>query len=301
MIPGARSRTLRQRVVARLDGLPQWGIWLVAFLLLAVFGGGDYYIRRQLELSILYVVPVSLITYYIGRRQGYLLSLLAAAVWTLANDASGELGFSVPVLAFNGTARLAMFVVVVALVDAVRHAFDVERDLARTDPLTGVANYRAFAERAETELIRARRYRRAVSLIAMDLDGFKEVNDRLGHDAGDAVLIETAQAVRTATRRTDTVARVGGDEFLILLPETDAEGARIVCEKVRDRLAAAMHARGWPVSASFGVLTCPEAPATLEEMTRRADALMYRSKSAGRNRMTAETATENFVTVGRGG
>jgi diguanylate cyclase (GGDEF)-like protein len=278
----------RRRVVAWLEGLPQDRIWVLAFLLTGVFGLGDYAIRRQLELSVLYVVPVGLVTYYVGRRQGLLVSLLAAAVWTLVNEGAGEAGLSPVVLAFNGTVRLVMFLVVVGLVDALRHAFDAERKLARTDPLTGAANYRGFVERAEDELARARRYERPVGLIALDLDGFKDVNDALGHEAGDAVLVATAEAIRRAARRSDLVARMGGDEFMVLLPETGPEGARAAAEKILTALRRAMATGGWAVTASIGVLARHGPPGTVEHMMRQADALMYHSKAAGGDRITGE-------------
>ena len=295
--PAAPRRPLLARVARWVERLGRPAIWALALGLVLLFAGGDYLIVSQLELSILYVIPVSLVTYYVGRRQGWLVSALAAAVWTWANDASGQLQFSAALLAFNGAMRLAMFLLVVLLVDALRHAFDHERDLARTDGLTGVANYRAFAERAALELGRTRRYRHPLSLIHLDLDGFKDVNDRLGHDTGDELLATVAGTLGSALRQTDLVARLGGDEFVVLLPDTDAAGTRIVAEKLREGIGHRMAKRSWEVTGSFGAITCLDAPASVDEFLRLADGLMYRSKEQGRNRITYDTVAAQLASL----
>jgi diguanylate cyclase (GGDEF)-like protein len=292
-----RRRRWLGRLLGWLDRRRRWSIWALGLGLVSLFAAGDYLIRRQLELSILYVVPVALVTYYVGRRQGWLVSGLAAVAWTWTNDAAGELTMPPAVLAFNGTVRLAMFGVVVLLMDALRHAFEQERELARTDGLTGTANYRAFAERAELELSRTRRHRHPLTLIHLDLDGFKAVNDRQGHDVGDELLLAVAQAIGGILRRTDLVARLGGDEFALLLPETDPSGARSAAEKIRATLLEAMRSRNWAVTGSFGVLTCLDAPPSVEEFLRRADALMYRSKGEGKNRISYDVVAAQLVSV----
>ena len=104
-----RRRRWLGRLVGWLDQRRRWTIWALGLGLVVLFAAGDYLIRRQLELSILYVVPVALVTYYVGRRQGWLVSALATVAWTWTNDAAGELAMPPAVLAFNGTVRLAMF------------------------------------------------------------------------------------------------------------------------------------------------------------------------------------------------
>jgi diguanylate cyclase (GGDEF)-like protein len=281
--------------VAWLEHRSPREIWLLALGCITVFGAGDYLTRPPLELSILYVIPVSLVSYYLGKRQGLLISVLAVLVWTWALDTSALRQVPSVALVFDATVRLAMFMVVVALVDALRRAFDREQALARVDGLTGALNFRAFKERAELEMLRTRRYRRALTLIQFDLDGFKEVNDRLGHATGDEVLRMVVALVSQLIRRTDTVARRGGDEFIILLSEADAAASRVVSEKVRARLSEAFGARGWPVTASLGAVTCVGAPLTLDELVARADQLAYQSKAEGKNRISYATITPHPV------
>jgi diguanylate cyclase (GGDEF)-like protein len=164
---------------------------------------------------------------------------------------------------------------------------DLER-LARTDPLTGLANRRRFMEELEQEVERSERYGRPLSVVALDLDHFKSVNDSHGHAAGDDVLREAAQALQSVCRDVDLAARMGGEEFSLLLPETDIPGARIVAERVRERIAGAAHrspaGQAFRVTASLGVATVKPG-ASGEALLQAADEALYRAKDAGRNRV----------------
>lgn len=161
------------------------------------------------------------------------------------------------------------------------------RQLARTDELTGVANRRAFEERLGDELLRAKRLQRPLSLLMVDLDDFKIVNDTYTHVVGDAVLRATAEALLECTREIDMVARVGGEEFIVLLPETDAAGAHSVAAKVLESVTRRSHeAQGLAVTASVGLATLD---ALDDEMSllKRADSNLYEAKRRGKNRAEA--------------
>ena len=148
--------------------------------------------------------------------------------------------------------------------------------LAATDDLTGVWNRRRFREELARELARARRSGDPLSLLLFDLDGFKQVNDRLGHDAGDAVLAAVAGALTGCARTSDGVARIGGDEFAVLLPSTAARQARRLARRLTDAIAAADECRG--VSASVGVATSTGGAEA--DLLAEADRLLYVAKSA---------------------
>lgn len=167
---------------------------------------------------------------------------------------------------------------------------ELER-LARTDALTGLANRRRFMEALETEVERSRRYGRPLSVVLLDLDRFKQVNDAHGHAAGDAVLKEAAQALRSVCRDVDLAARIGGEELALLLPETDTHGARTVAERVRERIEDAPHRApsGDPfrVTASLGVATADGESPGGEALLQEADEALYRAKEGGRNRVVA--------------
>jgi len=160
-----------------------------------------------------------------------------------------------------------------------------ERDLARQDPLTGLANRRAFLETAEDEKERSRRYHHCFNIAYIDLDGFKKVNDTLGHAVGDAVLRQVAKTLRANLRSTDAVARLGGDEFAILLVETDAASAEKVLRKLHSLLRTAMKANGWNVDFSIGLASylCP--PESIDNIIRTADGLMYSVKARGKGNL----------------
>ena len=134
--------------------------------------------------------------------------------------------------------RAALFVIFVVILAVLRGALDREKASARTDPLTGVSNRRHFVELTTPDLSLARRYRRPLTIAYLDLDNFKQVNDRLGHRAGDEVLRLVAGTLRSRLRVTDAVGRLGGDEFAICLPETGAEAAMTVLGQLREDVAA---------------------------------------------------------------
>ena len=160
---------------------------------------------------------------------------------------------------------------------------------ARTDPLTGLTNRRAMEEILELENFRALRSRQPFSIVLADLDRFKLINDTYGHEAGDEVLRETARRLQRHLRHQDMVARWGGEEFLILLPETDAVAAQTVAEKLRRAIAETPAEVGpnlLPLTMSLGVDTVHFSQPQ-EDFLRRADQNLYRAKREGRNRVVA--------------
>ncbi len=155
--------------------------------------------------------------------------------------------------------------------------------LMLTDPLTGVGNRRMLELRLDDEILRARRYRRALTAVYFDLDHFKRVNDSYGHDVGDAVLRQVADSLVANVRQSDHVARLGGEEFVVLLTETSLEDAVTLVERMRASIAE-QHTAGLPthVTVSAGLAQWHEGE-TAESLLRRADQALYRAKEAGRN------------------
>lgn len=163
------------------------------------------------------------------------------------------------------------------------------RALAQTDGLTGLPNFRSFHARLEEEVARAQRYGHALACAMVDLDGLKEINDRLGHAAGNRAIVALADAVREELRDTDFAARYGGDEFVVLLPQTNEDQGALFAERLRQRLAEASEQAGLRVHGSIGVAAVSgeelDAPEAAEDLLRRADEALYRAKRSGRDRV----------------
>jgi diguanylate cyclase (GGDEF)-like protein len=164
---------------------------------------------------------------------------------------------------------------------ALRQQLETARRLALTDDLTGLKNRRGLVQLLQREIARAERRKVPLTVIAIDLDGFKAINDRHGHQAGDFALQSIALIlVQTCRREIDIVARLGGDEFLIALPDTPNQGAFAVIRRIEERLSAERLAVGHhriKLAASFGVATCA-VPDTVASLLQRADAALYRAK-----------------------
>ncbi|MCL5676957.1 MAG: sensor domain-containing diguanylate cyclase [Firmicutes bacterium] len=166
--------------------------------------------------------------------------------------------------------------------------YETTRELTITDGLTGLYNARHLGERLEEEISRARRYGHRLSLAMIDSDSLKEVNDRYGHQQGDRAVKELGQGIRDTVRQSDAVFRYAGDEFVVLMPETDASTAYMVMERVRRKIEERyLRIDGQDVrtTVSLGVATFPDHAGTAEDLIRRADEAMYRAKGAGKNRV----------------
>ena len=257
--------------------------WIAAGLLgVLLVGAADYLTGRELAFSLFYLIPIMLVTWYVGRTWGLAFSLVSALVWLAADQLAGH-PFSGPVIPFWNTAiRLSFFVLVTFLLSALK-GMERVKETARLDDLTGAANRRHFFEAAQAELNRIGRYHRPFTTVYIDLDDFKEVNDRWGHQVGDQLLRKVVQSIRLQLRKTDFLARLGGDEFIILLPETGPKAAQVVVTKIQHALLDEMRSNDWPVTVSIGALTCLEANLTPDELISRTDALMYSVKKSGKN------------------
>jgi diguanylate cyclase (GGDEF)-like protein/PAS domain S-box-containing protein len=159
-------------------------------------------------------------------------------------------------------------------------------DLARHDPLTGMANRRFFFERANLEFARSKRYQPPLSIAMMDIDHFKKINDEFGHSAGDEVLKSFCNTSQRLLRETDLFARIGGEEFAVLLPDTGSAGAVRVAERLRREVAEGnllLGAGEIKFTISIGVATLRSTDTSVEDCLQRADRAMYRAKENGRN------------------
>jgi diguanylate cyclase (GGDEF)-like protein len=248
----------------------------------------------ELAFASLAMLPVLIIAWLGGRWPGLSMALLAAAMWSAA-DIHAERQFSAPWIPWlNGMVRFLTYGLVVLLTAQVRLQYARERQHATRDPLTGLLNRRAFLVAGDTEVERARRYEGPFTVIFMDLDCFKVLNDTKGHAMGDEALQATATALVGATRNTDLVARMGGDEFAIVFPEIDFEAAVSAANKLFNAVSCALE-KYPPVSVSVGVAWFQVADQTFLTMLRIADDLMYIVKADGKSKVLSRRFPESKI------
>jgi two-component system cell cycle response regulator len=190
-------------------------------------------------------------------------------------------------------ARLKTAQRILSLEHALKRMISERRKMALTDALTGAFNRRYFMKYAQRNVQRAQRAGTQLSLLALDIDHFKAINDRYGHDAGDVVLVECVRRIHATLRREEWCARMGGEEFSVLLPQSDMQRAQRIAERIRAAVAAApfrVGEVGIPVTVSIGVSGLsglePAEGASVDFLLRQADECLYRSKRMGRNKVT---------------
>jgi diguanylate cyclase (GGDEF)-like protein len=247
----------------------------------------------ELRVFPLYFLPVLVLSLRFGASPGLAGAAACAAAWYASNRLAG-LDSSRPEIELANLGVMAVAFGVVALLGAAqRRWLRRERALSRSDGLTGLLNGRGFYEAAAIEIARATRYGRPLSVAYVDLDDFRTVNERFGHARGDAVLAAVAHAMRRACRSTDLVGRMGGDEFVILFPETERDAAEAAVSKVRSRIADASKELGSALTASVGSITFPRPPADVEALVHEADRAMYAAKESGKDALRCVTYGEN--------
>jgi len=276
--------TLTDRINRQLERLSR--PWLVAVASLATLFLGlvDYWTGEDLSFSIFYVAPLLLLAWYARREETYSCALLAALVW-MAAEVAGRSYYNAWAPFWNALVRFGFFLLVSHLVLRVKDLLHLQQSLAGTDNLTGLANGRIFYQRLGDEAQRAARYGRAFTIAYLDLDNFKQVNDTLGHAAGDQLLQAVARNLKRQVRSIDVTARLGGDEFALLLPETGFSEGSEALQKVQRELLAAMGKGDWPVTFSIGAVTFDGFEDDLDSLVRAADDLMYQAKRGGKNRL----------------
>ena len=273
-------------VLKRLERLPRITVLLLGLALIAAIAWVDYVTGPQLLLNVFYLLPVMFVAWVTASTAYGLFAVVATfIVGPLDAYLDGLHVYTLFVAAWNAGMRTAVFCIVLVLLAELRKLIARLQEQSLTDELTGVANRRAFLEDAAREIERSRRYRHELSLAYLDIDGFKAVNDRLGHAVGDRVLAALASLARATARSVDTVARIGGDEFVILLPETDARDALPLAERLREACSRAAGAGTARITCSVGLVTFVRPPNDVEELLTTADALMYEAKAAGGDRV----------------
>ena len=265
------------------EKLPQPILTLFGLLLVLAIGGLDTITSYDISVSVLYLLPVILIAWYEGGVPATLISIFSAITWATSDLVSGHIYSHVTVRIWNAIMVLGMFLFVAYSITKVKNLFLKEREHADTDDLTGLANIKHFYEQARIEISRSAADRRPLTLAYIDIDNLKYVNDTLGHIAGDYLLHETARIMRSTLRSTDTISRLGGSKFAVLMPDTNNEKATVLIHKLQEHLLDAVKKKGWPVAFSTGIVTCDGPTYTLDELIAKAEDLMNAARETGDN------------------
>lgn len=234
-------------------------------------------------LTPLYLLPITMVSYHVGRLAGLTVAAVSTIGWAVAEFYSNIPNAAANLLYWNALVRFLTFVVICFILGHLKQINQRLISLATTDALTDLLNQRAFSELAALEIKRCRRYKRPFTLVFLDLDDFKAINDTFGHGVGNELLQTVAVTLRTVSRATDYLARFGGDEFEILLTETASDAADQYLRRMTLRLRDATQAKGWNITSSIGAITFDTAPASVDEMIQQADGLMYAVKKSGKN------------------
>jgi diguanylate cyclase (GGDEF)-like protein len=277
--PGSRAEDFFE-LFARISPA---GALAISVALMLFVAAGDYLTGTEVNFTLLYLGPIGLATWFVSFGAGSMLSVAGASLSTAVDVWQRAQPLPTPVLVWNLAVQMGTFMALVLLLGALKDRLANEQQAARTDPLTSVANRRSFEEMAAVELERARRTGRPLTVAYLDVDDFKRVNDQQGHSRGDALLATLAATLRGATRAVDVVGRLGGDEFGLLLVDTDGPTAESLLHRLRDTLDGAMASNGWDVTFSIGAATYLVPARSVDDMMVRADQLMYEAKRAGKN------------------
>ena len=275
-----------------LARLPKPIAALLTVLGVLVVAEVDFISGVELRIYPLYYLPIAFAAWYVGRAWTVVAVALSTLAWAGANYLAG-LQFTGPGVWLFNTAMLGTsFLVVGLLLAQLKLALTHEKQLSRLDPLTSLLNARAFHEEAARVVSVARRKNRPVTIAYIDLDDFKGLNDTHGHHEGDEMLRQVAAAIRACTRISDVAARMGGDEFVLLLPETGHNEARLSLDRLRGVLVKALAKAPHPVTASIGAVVFDTVTGSVDAMVRAADQSMYAAKAAGKDRLVLDTAAD---------
>lgn len=272
---------------ARIDAPPsaarRAGRFVLAFACLAAVGYSDFRTGYEISFAVFYLIPVGVLAWSDGARAALMMAVLSSIVWYSAEIAAGYPYTHAAIPVWNAFVRLVFFVLVAILFARQRTRLKSESILARTDPLTSLWNRRVLIEQLEHDLALCERTGQTLALAYIDLDDFKQINDRHGHAIGDDVLRAIAAAITSNERRSDTAARLGGDEFAIVVPGTDEHGVREFLRRLTNAIESSELLRRYGVTCSVGAIIFHDLHLAAADALAVADKLMYSVKHGGKS------------------
>ena len=256
---------------------------IIACTTLAVIGYFDNITGNKLALSAFYLLPITIITLNFSTVAGVFAAVISAIAEMLVHVLYRGFYYPPLIIFWNAGILMTIYIIISLLISSLKESIHREKENARKDFMTGIANFQAFIEQADRELAKATRFKRGLSMAYLDCDNFKEINDTLGHRAGDVVLRTVAEVLQSRVRRADVHARLGGDEFAILFTELHAPEAETAMNQIRNFLLEEMRKYGWGVTFSIGLVTFEAPPASVDSMISKAEEQMYRVKRTTQN------------------
>ena len=270
--------------------LPKWLLTFFSVLIIILIGLIDYFNGIEISVAILYLLPIMYAVWFVDRTTAWILSALCAVEGFIADYLFGHIYINPFAPYWNAFVWLVFFAALVFIVSSLRENLEEERKIYRYDPLTSVFNRKAFYEILLNEIQRSIRYNHPITLVYMDCDNFKSINDKHGHKTGDILLKALAETIKLNIRNVDIVGRLGGDEFALILPESNFQSANIVLTKLQKLTTAMFKRKKWPVTLSIGACTYIEPPLSADAAIQNVDKLMYQAKNSGKNKITHRIA-----------
>jgi len=250
----------------------------LSIVMVFLLGLAQYLVSSNIDVSPFFVLPVLINSWYGNSRTGLFVAFLSVLTLFVTRASGAPTTPSPFELLLAVLPHFLAYLIFTMLIINFRNTLRFQVNVAETDSLTGIHNARSFRVAVTSELARSRRYSRVFSMAYIDVDNFKNINDVLGHAAGDRLLVEVARSLVSSLRESDVVARLGGDEYACLLPETSQGEARKAFVKTIFQLKQCAKRNQWPVSFSIGVITFEELPADADQAIGLADSLMYSVK-----------------------
>jgi len=259
---------------------------ILSIVLVVLIGIYDYWVGSEISVTLFYLLPILISSWFGKKWSGYIVALISSAAYVFSCWHIHEyITFSL--LFWNISLRMVIFFFFVYFITQIRKKV-IELNLdnvlsPRIDQLTRILNGRSLYEIMEIEAKRLERYKKPVAIVYMDIDDLKSINNSFGNTTGDHLLFTLAKAMKNNIRTSDVLARIGGDEFVFLLPETGMEGVQAFVAKMQNLLSRVTDENRWPVTFSFGATLFLKAPDSFDKMIRIPEEQMHLAKVPGNN------------------
>jgi diguanylate cyclase (GGDEF)-like protein len=267
-------------------------VFFIHAVLIAIVSFADYRLDPGMSLIILYILLVASASWLLGNYWGILAAIIAIALESAINVYAMPSSRDLFIDAWNLASKLVVLFMIAYLVHSVKKLRESERQLIRTDILTGINNISYFYELGDIELERVRRSGIPITIVYIDIDDLRAINDTHGFLVGDKVLQYVAASIKSNLRITDTAARLDSDEFAILLPGSDFTKSEIVIRRIHSILNEVIAQNKWPSSITIGAVTYLSPPDSIDHLVTGAEELLYAAKQNGRNNILHDVITK---------